>query len=113
MDIIINETGETKTLEMIDPRTGNDCVVDFIGNHGGFAGDFNFDNDHGVYRCDAETYRYWSQVIADNDQLEHRIADLVERYGDAVYNVVSTADDGDLEYRAKIINNALDAAFDS
>lgn len=57
MKIIIKETSVTETLSIIDPKTGIDYILDFIGNTGAFADNqFNYDEEFDAYICDQATF---------------------------------------------------------
>lgn len=110
MKIVIRETGEQQTLEMIAPDTGIDYVQDFIGNTGALAnGQFVYDYDQDAYVCDNVTFEWWNKVCADNEALEERIYRLRKEHGDNVYDVIATH--CDLEDHAASVNAALDEAF--
>jgi len=113
MNIIIKETGEKETLALI--MNGVDCSKDVIGNHDGFGSDdhqFEYDADIDAYVATQDTFDWWNKVIADQQGLEDRIADLKAEHGsDAVYSAIGNAGDCDLEYHASAINAALDEVF--
>lgn len=112
MNIVINGTEKVETLSIIDSN-GIDFTDDLIGNYGALSdGQFTYDADADVYRCDQDTFDWWATVLAAEQELDDRIADLAEEHGsDAVYNAIGTAGDCDLEDQAAAINAALDEAF--
>ena len=73
----IKETGETKTLSLIDPKTGHDYIADFMGNADGLAGlSETEDGDYLINECD---YSWWVNVVeatqkADNLEFEYKDA---------------------------------------
>jgi len=111
MRVLVN--GKIEALELIDPKSGVNCAADIIGNYGGLSdGQFRYNEDAGAYECSPETFEWWRRVLADHQALENRIAELVEEHGsDAVYSVVHSVGDYDLEDQPAAINAALDAAF--
>lgn len=113
MQIIINETGATETLTMINPDSGVDCVVDFIGNTGALAnGEIVWDDDHGTYRCDQNTYDWWERVIAAHEAMEQRIDELEIEHGkDTVQKAIGNSAECDLEDVPTYVNRALNDAF--
>jgi hypothetical protein len=113
LHITISDTGESKTLSIIDPKTGIDYIADFVGNHGALDnGDFTDDDGEGVYTCNRETFEWWSTVIADCQQLDERLHQLTNQHGiEAVMAALDGAVDCDLEYYAERANQALDSAF--
>lgn len=70
----IIETGEIKTLSIIDPRTNTDFhTADVIYNEGGFeSGDFISIGD-GMYSCTQYAYEYWEDQLAKLESIEKRI----------------------------------------
>lgn len=111
MNIIIKETGKQEVLELIDRKSGVNSVIDLIGNHGALD-QFDYDSDNNVYVCDQITFDWWAKVVADQQALEDRIAELKDEYGSgAVYEAIGNAGDCDLEDQAAAINAALDEAF--
>ena len=61
MDIKIKETGELKSLSIIDPPTGCNWEIDLMGNH---DADMIYDDDEGVYIMDQETFDWWDDLLA-------------------------------------------------
>lgn len=102
MEVRIKETGKVEFLGLVDHKTGQNYVADFIGNAGGFVnGDF-YKNEDGELETTQENFDWWQEVIADNEALEAHIANLEEKFGrDAVQEILCSADvSGDLEYHA-------------
>ena len=114
MNVTIKETGAKETLELIDSH-GTDCAIDVIGNYDGIGSDahqFQLDEDTGIYTCTQDTYDWWNRVLAEQQDLTDRIAELSKEYGaEAVQDAIGTSGDCDLEDQAAAINKALDAAF--
>lgn len=70
----IKETGETKTLSLIDPKTGHDYIADFMGNADGLVGLARAEDDYIINQCD---YDWWLDVVeatqkADNLEFEYK-----------------------------------------
>lgn len=112
MKLYIKETGAIETLSIIDPKTGSDYIADFIGNTGAFDREFS-KTDKADFAISQEDYKWWAKVVADNQALEYRIAELAEEYG---YDRVMTVLQGvscDLGDYALAANNALNEEFGS
>jgi len=111
MRVLVN--GKIEFLELIDPNSGVNVAADIIGNHGALSdGQFVRNEDADAYECSPETFAWWKRVLADHQALEERIAALVEEHGsDAVYDVVNSVGDYDLEDIPAAVNAALDGAF--
>lgn len=111
MNCIISETNERKNLEIIDPSTRIDYVVDFIGNFGDLD-NFVWSEDHDAYKVSADTYNWWSRVLQEQQALEDRIHALRQQHGsDAVYAVIEDMPSVDLEDHATVLHRMLDEAF--
>lgn len=115
MNVIIKETGEVKSLSIIDPKTKINYVSDFIGNAGGFVnGDFVFDEETGSYQSTQANFDWWNRVVSDNQALGDRIFELTSEHGgDVVADVVNSVGSIDLEDHAFQVSRALDEAFGS
>ena len=110
MKLYIKETGAIETLSIIDPNTSCDYIADFIGNTGAFEREFE-KTDKADYTISQNDYFWWSKVVADNQALEYRIAELAEEYG---YDCVMTAlnhSHCDLGDYALTAHTALDDEF--
>ncbi|MNC21863.1 hypothetical protein D3C75_698490 [compost metagenome] len=112
MEIQIKGTSEIKELVLFDSN-GVNWINDFIGNNGGLRPDgIAYDAEHGTYSASEEEFAWWEKVVADQQQLDNRIAELKEAHGaEAVDAVVSGAADVDLEDYAAAVNAALDEEF--
>jgi len=112
MEIKLKETGEIKVLTYIDPRTGIDSILDFVGNNGALSdGQFERNDNDDVYVADADTYDWWATVAADNQALEARIHELRVTHGDnTVDAALSAVGRVDLEDLAALANAELDKA---
>lgn len=105
----IHETQEIKDLELIDPRTGVDNIVDFI-NYG--IGDITYNGEEEIYECDKETYDWWANRIAEEQQLLDIVYDLQQRTSYEIINeIVEKAQGGDFETDAAYALQALDEIF--
>ena len=113
MQVKVIETGEVKTLRLIDPDSGVDFVQDFVGNGGGFENkDFVYNHEDDVFEVTAQAFGWWNQVISDQQELVYRIDELKEEHGsDAVNEVLYSVGGHDLEDDAAVVNAALDEAF--
>ena len=113
MKIIIKESKEVTELDLIDPKSGVNYIVDFVGNSGAFdEGIFVWDEEQDAYVCSQETIDWWKRVVHDNQELENRLYELTQTYGrDVVYSVVTEAGAVDLEGHAAAVNVVLDDAF--
>jgi len=113
MKITIKETGETKELSLIDPKTNTDHASDFIGNHGAFVdGQFEQEKGSNAYVCSQDTFAWWDKVVTDNQLLEYRIHNLIEEHGmEVVHDILDKASSVDLEDHAEHVNRALDEKF--
>jgi len=111
MNVIIQETGETKTLCAV--RGGRDDTTYFISVHGGFInGDFTYVKERKACMCSQDTYDRWKKACQDNDGLEERIEELVEMYGaDEVDDALDNDFPMDLEDHAQAVHKWLDEVF--
>lgn len=80
MKMIINETGEHKTLSIIDQATGVDWANDLIGNSGAIGEYINYDEDAEAYRIDHDNYDWWADYIDTLEADEAELAGLRENY---------------------------------
>lgn len=111
MKLYIKETGAIETLAIIDPKTGLDYIFDFVGNTGAFDREFEKTDENADFAISKADYDWWAKVVADNQALEYRIAELVVKYGyDRVMYAV-TSISGDLEGYAAAVNAVLDEEF--
>ena len=112
MKLYIKETGAIETLAIIDPKTGCDYIFDFVGNTGAFDREFEAtDNENADFAISQADYDWWVEVVADNQALEYRIAELAAEHGyDRVMDVVASIS-SDLEDYAANTNAALDEEF--
>jgi len=113
MKITIKETGETKELSLIDPKTNTDHASDFIGNHGAFVdGQFEQEKGSNAYACSQDTFDWWRKVVTDNQPLLYRIHNLIEEHGmEVVYDTVDTMSYVGFEHHAAEVNRVLDEEF--
>ena len=80
MQVVIQETGEVKTLSIIRREGGWESVKDLIGNHGAL-GQFNPEVDEdgeqtGRWVADADTFKWWKGYINDLEAIEDAIESL-------------------------------------
>ena len=89
MKLFFRETGVIETLAIIDPRTGCDYIFDFMGNTGAFTREFEKTDENADFAISQADYDWWAKVVADNQALENRIAELAAEHGyDRVMDVV-------------------------
>lgn len=111
MELYIKDTGAIETLAIIDPKTGCDYIFDFVGNTGAFDREFEATDENADFAISQADYDWWAKVVADNQALEYRIAELAAEHGyDHVMDVV-TSISSDLEDYAAAANAALDEEF--
>lgn len=117
MKVYVKESGEFKSLEFIDPRTGANNARDLIGNYGALDdGQFEYDPELELYTCTGETFDWWDKVLTELEAAEERILEVKEEYPEYVEQineVTQAATDTDLEYHAEAINKALDEFIES
>ena len=112
MKLFIKETGAIETLAIIDPKTGCDYIFDFVGNTGALHREFEkTDDENADFAISQADYDWWAKVVADNQALEYRIAELAAEHGyDRVMDTVASTG-SDLEDYAAAANAALDEEF--
>lgn len=82
MKVQIKETGEIKTLSIIDRKSGVNYVSDLIGNAGALNdGQFKYQDYDGTYLADQGTYDWWAQYIEDSETTDREIDALAEKLG--------------------------------
>jgi hypothetical protein len=108
MNVKIEETGEIKTLSVIDPETGDDCAGDYIETY-----QLPHDDDIGCYVTCQKFFDFWEKVAKDNQALLYRLSDLRKRYGkDEVSKAIGVSDEVMFVVEfASSVNEALDEAF--
>lgn len=112
MKLYIKETGKIETLSIIDPKTGCDYIFDFVGNTGAFDREFKkTDNENVDFAISQADYNWWEKVVADNQALENRIAELAAEHGYGRVMDAVTSTNSDLEDYAATANAALDEEF--
>lgn len=75
MNIKIEETGEIKSLSIVD-RNGTDWTQDLLGNAGALSDGQFVAQDDGTYLADQDTYDWWDKYIQDHRQTETDIDNL-------------------------------------
>lgn len=115
MQIFIKDSGKEETLALYDTKTGIDYINDFIGNEGALRdGQFVYDDDRNTYVCNQDTFDWWEKVVDDNQDLNDRIFDLVQKHGyEKVFDAHDNALNVCLENYAASANACLDEAFGS
>lgn len=105
MNIKINETGEIKTLSIIDSKTGVNWAQDLIGNAGAFSeGEFEWSEDDNAYLADEVTYEWWAEYIADSQTTQDEVDDLAETLNmsaDEINMLIANNLHGDYEMHRK------------
>ena len=106
MNITIKETGEIKSLTIVDPRSGNDWINDLMGNYNALP-------DDGIMTHD--DYEWWAGLTAALAEADRRIVRIEERLlvedPDARINFlddVEALDANDLEYLPRRVNELCD-----
>lgn len=113
MNIIIEGTNHRHTISIVDPGTGIDYAVDFIGNAGALDS-FDWSDDHDAYYVSADIYNWWSRVLQEQQALEDRLHELRQQYGsEAVHAVILEMPNVDLEDHSTVLHRMLDEAFDN
>ena len=106
MDITIKETGEIKSLTIIDPRSGNDWINDLMGHYNALPEDGVMTNDD---------YEWWSGLTAALAEADQRIVKIEEQllvndpdaYANFIYDLESL-DANDLEHHPRRVNELCD-----
>jgi hypothetical protein len=113
MKVIIRETGAVETLSIIDPKTGSNYAVDFVGNEGAFFdGQFVWDEEREAFIADQSTFDWWQKTVNENQALDLRVAALIDEHGfDAVQEVLDTVGYPPLADWVPSVTRALDRAF--
>lgn len=111
MKLFIKETSAIGTLSIIDPRTGCDYIFDFVGNTGAFDREFEKNDENADFAISQADYDWWAKVVADNQALEYRIAELAAGHGYGRVMDAVTSISSDLEDYAAAANAALDEEF--
>jgi len=113
MKITIKETGETKELSFINPKSGVNHASDLIDHQGAFVdGQFEQEKGSNTYVCSQDTFDWWHKVVTDNQLLEYRIHNLIEEHGmEVVHDILDKASNVELEDHAAEVNQALDEEF--
>jgi hypothetical protein len=113
MLVRITDTGATESLSIIDPRSGCDYVIDYIGNAGAFEdGQFSRSNEDDEMECDQDTFDWWQNQIARQQAVDNRIDELCNEHGsDRVYAALHDAYSGEFESEPDEAMAALDDAF--
>lgn len=120
MIIKIKETGEKKSLSIIDQKSGIDFTVDFIGNSGALAdGRFVYDHEEELYVCSQAEYEWWRDTIVEEENASAYADRLKEEYSDdeeklaLIDEIINDTADGCCEYScASSIYENLKEAFE-
>ena len=73
----IKETQETKTLSLIDPKTGVNWIADYIGNTGDMInGVLVYDAESDLYHISQDDYDYWADMVSMRDAVDQRMHDM-------------------------------------
>jgi hypothetical protein len=113
MLVRITETGATESLSIIDPRSGCDWVIDYIGNAGAFEdGQFRRSKVDDEMECDQDTFDWWQNQIERQQAADYRIHALCDEHGsERVYAALHDAYSGEFESEPDEAMAALDAEF--
>lgn len=73
----IKETQETKTLSLIDPKTGVDWISDYIGNTCDMTnGALTYDAESDIYHISQDDFDYWADMVSMRDAVDNRMYDM-------------------------------------
>lgn len=113
MNIFIKETGVCEKLCIFDQKTGVNWISDFIGNSGAFNdGQFTWDDEKDAFVCSQETFDWWENTIRKQEELDLRISELSETYGEhKVFYTICYIDANDMESYYERANQELDEEF--
>jgi len=114
MKIKILETGKIEELSITDASNGQDYIQDFIGNTGALSdGQFELQDEGDLYLCSKDCFKWWEDVVSQNQKLNFRIFELGKTHGyQKVEGVMLDAMIAeDMEYYAAAANDALDRVF--
>ena len=90
MKIVIRETGERKTLSLIDPATGVDWVQDLIGNSGAIGDYIHYDDEADAYVMSQGDYEWWEEYIRLAQRDDDELRRLRRIYGDLADRIVAS-----------------------
>lgn len=90
MKIRIEETGEIKELVAIDRLTGLEWTQDLIGNTSASLG---WNEEFEVHEMPEYEYNWWEQYIADTEATEEEAAELADKLGITVGEVMEAIAD--------------------
>ena len=75
MEIIIEETGQTEQLSIIDPSSGVNWASDLVGNH--IMPSDHKANEDGMLIMDKDTYEWWDTFCSDLGSAESRKSEIL------------------------------------
>jgi hypothetical protein len=110
MDIYNINDGKTYTLRMIDPKTGADWAVDWVGDlaHTGI----HYNEDAERYEAQGPEIDWWIYQMGAHQAAYDQIAECRQAYGtDAVDDVLSKLEHCDFEQQPDQVLEALEARF--
>lgn len=77
MKVIINETGVTRELTIIDSATGCEWTADLTSDDSNFD---DYDREEGCYHISQSSFDFWNQYISDTKADEDTRDELCEIY---------------------------------
>jgi hypothetical protein len=100
MKVRVIETGKVVELGILDLKSGQDWIADFIGNSGALSdGRFTYDYDAELYIASAEEVEWWQRAIARTEEMNDFIEELKDVYeSDYVDRFVNAAANGCCDY---------------
>jgi len=109
MAIKIEETGETKELIIIDPKTGLDWSSDLIDD------DNITINSDGDRICSQETFEWWKSLVERYQAADNRYYETLQKVEnfEKFMEFMDSAIGVDLENYPEYLNQALDAWEDA
>lgn len=110
MKFIINETGETKELNIFDSNNIN-WTQDLIGNTGAVGDTIIYDEEKEAYKISMDDFTWWQDYIADSQSDAEKLAELKEEYDeDEIQNIINEEMSGINDYDEN--HAAMENAFD-
>jgi hypothetical protein len=110
MDIYNRDDGKTYTLRMIDPKTGSNWAVDWVGDltHTGI----HYNEDAERYEAEGPEVEWWIYQMGAHQAAYDQIAECRQAYGpDAVDDVLSNLEHCDFERQPDQVLEALETRF--
>ncbi len=95
MRVKIKETGEIETLDLLNYKTGENFIEDWIHNAGGFANDDFLPLDDGTadYETNQENYTWWLERISENKKIDEWLELAIEEKRLELLGIMIAAND--------------------